>query len=54
MPLEKKTALTENGRGGKRQTTAKVAAPSETLTSLEPIQLSLFDLDSCGKKSSPP
>ena len=36
---------TLNGRGGRRKTTAKVAAADETLTHLEPIQLSLFDLD---------
>ena len=36
---------TFNGRGGRRKTTAKVAATDETLTHLESIQLSLFDKD---------
>ena len=36
---------TLNGRVGRGKTTAKVAAADETLTHLEPIELSLFDLD---------
>ena len=35
----------KNGRGDRRKTIAKVAAVGETSTRLEPIQLSLFDLD---------
>ena len=34
-----------NGGGGKGKTTAKVVVAEETLTHLEPIYLSLFDLD---------
>jgi putative transposase len=35
---------TLNGRGGKRETTAKVAASREASTQRSVVQLSLFDL----------